>query len=131
MVLVCGSVKQVCVYFLIILFDLQKKKKNTENFYFCCLSVRLYVVVFVAYDVALHQIASHFDSVYVSFYKDLASPCAGAMLLGSTDFIDRAAIWQRRFGGNLYTMFPLAAAAAGWFSLTFYDLPRQKLFLLT
>ncbi len=65
-----------------------------------------------AYDVPLHTVAALFDSVYVSFYKDLGSPCAGAMLLGSAEFIARAAVWQRRFGGSIYTQFPLPGAAA-------------------
>jgi threonine aldolase len=65
-----------------------------------------------AYDVPLHTVAALFDSVYVSFYKDLGSPCAGAMLIGSAEFIARAAVWQRRFGGSIYTQFPLPGAAA-------------------
>jgi threonine aldolase len=64
-----------------------------------------------AYDAPLHTVAALFDSVYVSFYKDLGSPCAGAMLLGSSDFIARAAIWQRRMGGSIFTMFPITGAA--------------------
>ena len=52
------------------------------------------------------DICSHFDSVYVSFYKGLGGP-AGAMLLGDRAFVEEARVWLRRFGGNLHTLAPL------------------------
>ena len=55
-----------------------------------------------AYGRSLSEIAALFDSVYVSFYKDVGA-LPGAMLLGPRDFIDEAAIWQRRQGGTLFT----------------------------
>ncbi|MCT2559914.1 beta-eliminating lyase-related protein [Tsuneonella sp. YG55] len=55
-----------------------------------------------AYGRSLAEIAALFDSVYVSFYKDVGA-LPGAMLLGPRDFIDEAAVWQRRQGGTLYT----------------------------
>lgn len=55
-----------------------------------------------AYGRSLTEIAALFDSVYVSFYKDVGA-LPGAMLLGPQDFIDDAAIWQRRQGGTLYS----------------------------
>lgn len=55
-----------------------------------------------AYGRSLSGIAALFDSVYISFYKDVGA-LPGAMLLGSQDFIDEAATWQRRQGGTLYT----------------------------
>ena len=55
-----------------------------------------------AYGRSLSEIAALFDSVYVSFYKDVGA-LPGAMLLGPRDFIDEAASWQRRQGGTLYT----------------------------
>ncbi len=51
-----------------------------------------------------------FDSVYVSFYKDLGGLC-GAMLLGSQPFIKEARLWQRRHGGNLTTQGPFVVSA--------------------
>jgi threonine aldolase len=54
-----------------------------------------------AYGRSLSEIAALFDSVYVSFYKDVGA-LPGAMLLGPRDFIDEAAIWQRRQGGTLF-----------------------------
>lgn len=56
------------------------------------------------------QIAGLFDSVYVSFYKDLGG-LAGSMLLGPAGFIREARVWQRRYGGNLFTMAPYQVAA--------------------
>ena len=57
------------------------------------------------YQKSLAEIGGLFDSVYVSFYKDLDG-IAGAMLAGSHDFISGARIWARRLGGNLITLFP-------------------------
>jgi threonine aldolase len=56
------------------------------------------------------EIADLFDSVYISFYKDLGG-IAGSMLLGPASFIKEARMWQRRHGGNLPGMGPLVAAA--------------------
>ncbi|WP_095012412.1 threonine aldolase family protein [Tsuneonella mangrovi] len=55
-----------------------------------------------AYGRSLADIAALFDSVYISFYKDVGA-LPGAMLLGPREFIEEAAIWQRRQGGTLYT----------------------------
>lgn len=55
-----------------------------------------------AYGKSLAELAALFDSVYVSFYKDVGA-LSGAMLLGPRDFIDEAAVWQRRQGGTLYS----------------------------
>ena len=57
------------------------------------------------------DICAGFNSVYVSFYKGIGG-LAGAMLLGDTDFVAEARIWQRRHGGNLVQMLPLVASAA-------------------
>ncbi|MFQ3197885.1 MAG: threonine aldolase [Paraglaciecola sp.] len=62
------------------------------------------------YQKSLAEIGSLFDSVYVSYYKDLDG-IAGAVLAGSTDFIGQARIWSRRLGGNLITLFPDILAA--------------------
>ena len=62
------------------------------------------------YDKSLAEIAALADSVYVSLYKDLGG-IAGAVLLGSEDFIAEARVWTRRAGGNLPTMYPFALAA--------------------
>jgi len=62
------------------------------------------------YQKSFAEIAALFDSVYVSFYKDLGGLC-GAMLIGSTPFIQEAKVWQRRYGGNLKTMAPFIVSA--------------------
>lgn len=57
------------------------------------------------YQKEYREIASLFDSVYVSFYKDLGG-LAGSMLLGPKALIKESRIWQRRYGGNLPSMAP-------------------------
>ena len=57
------------------------------------------------YNKEYQQIADLFDSLYVSFYKDLGGLC-GSMLLGSEDFIQEAKLWQVRYGGRLFTQAP-------------------------
>jgi threonine aldolase len=56
------------------------------------------------------EIAGLFDSVYVSFYKILGG-LNGAALVGPKDLIDEARIWQRRHGGNIPHMYPIALSA--------------------
>jgi len=56
------------------------------------------------------EIAALFDSVYVSFYKGIGA-IAGAALVGSSDFIAEARLWQRRHGGNLVQLYPLVLSA--------------------
>ncbi|MFC9691623.1 threonine aldolase family protein [Kribbella sp. NPDC056951] len=59
---------------------------------------------------SLAEISALATSVYVSFYKGLGG-LAGAVLAGPEDLIAEARRWQRRLGGNLYTMLPYAVAA--------------------
>jgi len=62
---------------------------------------------------SMADIAALFDSVYLSFYKDMGG-IAGSTLAGTTDFIETARTWIRRAGGNLYSLFPyILAARAG------------------
>ncbi|MGH3495950.1 MAG: threonine aldolase family protein [Nocardioidaceae bacterium] len=56
------------------------------------------------------EIAALADSVYVSFYKGLAG-IAGAALAGPEDMIAEARRWQRRHGGNLFSLLPYAVLA--------------------
>ncbi|MEZ4865845.1 MAG: aminotransferase class I/II-fold pyridoxal phosphate-dependent enzyme [Caldilineaceae bacterium] len=62
------------------------------------------------YQHTYQEIAALFDSLYVSFYKDLGG-LGGAMLLGSTSCIDEARQWQIRHGGRLRTMGPFWLSA--------------------
>jgi threonine aldolase len=57
------------------------------------------------------EICAGFDSCYVSFYKGIGA-LPGAMLLGPRALIDEATVWQRRSGGNLFTLAPNVASAA-------------------
>lgn len=63
-----------------------------------------------AYGCTLADVCELFDSVYVSFYKDLAA-VSGAILAGSEAFIEQAKIWARRAGGNLITQYPQIVSA--------------------
>lgn len=58
----------------------------------------------------LATIAELATTVYVSFYKGLGG-IGGAALAGPEDIIAEARRWQRRLGGNLYTLFPYAVSA--------------------
>ncbi|GGW77926.1 threonine aldolase family protein [Alteromonas halophila] len=62
------------------------------------------------YQRSLANIAALFDSVYVSFYKDLGG-IFGAGLLADTTAIEQARIWSRRAGGNPITLYPEVLAA--------------------
>jgi threonine aldolase len=62
------------------------------------------------YKRSLDEIAGLFDTVYVSFYKDLGAP-AGAALAGTKAVIDEARVWQIRHGGRLFSAYPLLSAA--------------------
>ncbi len=59
----------------------------------------------------LHEVAAGFDSVYVSLYKGVGG-LGGAMLAGKRAFVDRAAEWFRRQGGNVIHRSPYVVAAA-------------------
>lgn len=56
------------------------------------------------------EIASLFDSTYVSLYKGLLG-LAGSVLVGSSELIEQAKVWRRRHGGTLARLFPFVAAA--------------------
>lgn len=62
------------------------------------------------YQRSLAEVASLFDSLYISFYKDLGG-IFGAGLLGSYEFVQQARIWSRRAGGNPITQYPEVLAA--------------------
>lgn len=62
------------------------------------------------YERPLDEIAALFDTVYVSFYKDLLAP-AGCALAGPADVIAQARVWLVRHGGRLFSAFPYLLAA--------------------
>ena len=64
----------------------------------------------VAYDRPIGDIASLFDSAYVSFYKGIGA-LPGAMLFGDEEFCEEASVWQRRQGGTLHNLLPAIVSA--------------------
>ncbi len=68
------------------------------------------------------EIASGYDSVYVSFYKGMGG-LGGAMLLGTADFVARAAEWFKRQGGNLIHRTPYVVSAAMQFDARLDAMP--------
>jgi threonine aldolase len=62
------------------------------------------------YDATLAEIASLFDTVYVSLYKGLEG-VRGAILTGDEETIGHAAVWRRRLGGAIVDAWPLASVA--------------------
>ncbi|MFT7486669.1 MAG: threonine aldolase [Candidatus Paceibacteria bacterium] len=74
---------------------------------------------------SFEEIGALFDSVYASFYKGIGA-LSGAMLIGPADFIQEAQLWQRRMGGNLFSLLPNVASAASRFD---QQLARFPLYL--
>jgi threonine aldolase len=62
------------------------------------------------YERTLAQIAEPFDTVYVSFYKQLGA-ITGACVAGPEDVLAEVREWRRRHGGTLWAMWPYAASA--------------------
>jgi threonine aldolase len=62
------------------------------------------------YERPLDEIAALFDTVYVSFYKDLGAP-AGCALAGPAELIAQARVWMVRHGGRMFSAFPFLLAA--------------------
>ena len=73
----------------------------------------------------LSEIASLFDSVYVSFYKGLGG-LSGSMLLGDANLVAEARGWRKRHGGTLYQLWPYAAAGLAGLRLR---LPRMEAYV--
>jgi threonine aldolase len=70
----------------------------------------------------LAEIAAGFDSVYVSLYKGIGG-VGGAMLLGTREFVARAATWFARQGGKLVHQSPYVVAAAMQFDDRLASMP--------
>ncbi|MFC4098151.1 threonine aldolase family protein [Paenibacillus xanthanilyticus] len=60
------------------------------------------------------EICALFDSVYVSFYKGIGG-IAGAILAGASDFTEESAVWKRRHGGDLISLYPYIVTADYYF----------------
>lgn len=74
------------------------------------------------YDRSHVDIASGFESVYVSLYKGIGA-VSGAMLAGTDAFIAEARLWRRRLGGTLYHFGPMVASAAMRFDARLASMP--------
>ncbi len=66
------------------------------------------------YQKSAAEVAGLFDTVYISFYKGVGG-VAGAILAGPEDFMDEAAVWKRRHGGDLISLYPYVVAANYYF----------------
>jgi threonine aldolase len=75
-----------------------------------------------AFQRTLEEIAGLFDTVYVSFYKDLGA-LSGSGLAGPEDLIAEAKEWRLRHGGTLFAMWPYATSALACLQ---ERLPRMK-----
>lgn len=62
------------------------------------------------YDRPVAEIASLFDTVYVSFYKGIGA-LPGCCVAGPPDVVGQVREWRQRLGGSLYAMWPGAASA--------------------
>lgn len=77
------------------------------------------------YERPLDAIAAPFDTVYVSFYKDIGA-FAGAAVAGPADVIAEVREWRRRHGGTLYSLWPHAASALAGLRLRLPRMPAYR-----
>jgi threonine aldolase len=56
------------------------------------------------------EIAALADSVYVSFYKSLGG-LSGAVLAGPADLVADARTWRHRYGGRMFSQWPIVLSA--------------------
>ncbi len=56
------------------------------------------------------EIASLFDSAYVSFYKGIGA-LSGCCVVGSSDVVAQVREWRQRLGGTMFGLWPAAASA--------------------
>jgi threonine aldolase len=63
----------------------------------------------VATNIPLDELAAGFDTVSVCFSKGLGAP-VGSMLVSTTERIDEARVWRKRYGGGMRQIGMLAAA---------------------
>ncbi len=64
----------------------------------------------VGYGRSPAEIASLFDTAYVSFYKGIGA-LSGCCVVGPSDVVGQVREWRGRLGGTLYGMWPAAASA--------------------
>lgn len=76
-----------------------------------------------AYGRPITDVTALFDTVYVSFYKDLGG-WSGACLAGPADVMAQAREWRRRHGGTLFRLWPYAASALAGLRIRLPRMPR-------
>ncbi len=64
----------------------------------------------VAYGRPVQEVASLFDTAYVSFYKGIGA-LPGCCVVGPQTIVDQVRGWRKRLGGTLFAMWPAAASA--------------------
>lgn len=75
------------------------------------------------YERSLAELASLFDTVYVSFYKGLGA-IAGCCLAGPEEIIEEARTWRARHGGRVVALWPYAASAKAALHLRLGRMPE-------
>ncbi len=76
------------------------------------------------YDRAPAEIASLFDSAYVSFYKGIGA-LPGCCVVGSPDVVAQVREWRGRLGGTLHGLWPAAASALNLLDERLAEMPRR------
>jgi threonine aldolase len=72
---------------------------------------------------SLVEVASLFDSIYVSFYKGLGG-LGGCCVAGDQELIDELSVWRTRHGGRIFMMWPYAASALSVLDLRLARMPK-------
>ncbi|MDP9341994.1 MAG: beta-eliminating lyase-related protein [Actinomycetota bacterium] len=75
------------------------------------------------YQRTLAEIAEPFDTVYVSFYKQLGG-ITGSCVAGPEDIVAEVREWRRRHGGTLFALWPYAASALASMRRRLPSMPR-------
>lgn len=101
--------------------DAIKAHCRAEGIYLHMDGARLWEAA-AGYGKSLQEVATGFDSVYVSFYKGIAG-MGGAMLLGSARTIAEARVWMQRQGGNVFRRTPYVVSAAMQFDKRLTEMP--------
>ncbi|MEZ5093245.1 low specificity L-threonine aldolase [Nocardioides sp.] len=70
------------------------------------------------------EIASLFDTAYVSFYKGIGA-LPGCCVVGPPQIVDQVREWRGRLGGSLFAMWPAAASALGLLSERLSEMPAR------
>ncbi|MCA2018702.1 threonine aldolase [Vibrio tritonius] len=98
-----------------------KQHCHNENIHLHMDGARLWEAA-AFYQHSYAEIANGFDSVYVSLYKGI-NGLGGSVLLGSQALINKAKMWFRRQGGNVFHRSPYVISAAMQFDHRLAQMP--------